>query len=882
MDSKQTTLTAFQENIVLKYQLYNGLFLTLPFFDLPTVGAELPLFAEMCESELQKGKSPEEVIEKFFSEIVHPRDFSEKIRILFLMLQFVERQVVLFDALEDAAFKKTHDMEGDGTLADFIKKIIARNKIEKAYRVLRGYRTRIVLTAHPTQFYPPQVLGIIHDLTIAIRKNNLKAIYNLLLQLGKTSFKNPKQPTPLDEANILIHHLDHVFYPVLKQMQWDISKTIETDHTEANHLLPPLFEVGFWPGGDRDGNPNVTAEITLQVAQELKIKILSHYIREIENLKRRLTFKSIGDRLAGIQNRLIATKQVMRSEKSLLAEPYVNYETFVAELKGLHHIIKIKHRRLFLDDVDLVIMTTHLFGFHFATLDLRQDSSVHGMVLQKLMSYLVKTNTYNKSLSESCQRYGQLSHVEKTKLLEMLLLAPRPLIQAEWLQENALIKDAVESLQVAQQVQKANGERGLHRYIISNTQSVTNVLEVMLLAYWAGWDLKNLSLDIVPLFETINDLQNASAIMRELYTIEIYRVHLNRRKRQQTIMLGFSDSTKDGGYVTANWRIFTCKKQLFELSKEQGITVIFFDGRGGPPARGGGNTHQFYRAMENIIAQKQIQLTIQGQTISSNFGTTYSAAYNIGQLFTSGLQKTIFSDLESEGKLSDEDWLLLEKLSKISYESYMQLKNHQQFLFYLERVTPLRYYGELNIASRPPRRKKEKEIKFADLRAIPFVGAWSQMKQNVPGFYGVGTALKQLMEQGEEDHLRRLYKHSLFFRTLLQNAMQSLCKSYFPLTQYLAHDQRVGEFWQLLHEEAVLSETMLKRFSGQMELLENEPAVRQSIAMREYIVLPLLVIQQYAMMQLRSLPGSSDKAKIYKKIILKSLAANTNASRNSA
>lgn len=354
-------------------------------------------------------------------------------------------------------------------------------------------------------------------------------------------------------------------------------------------------------------------------------------------------------------------------------------------------------------------------------------------------------------------------------------------------------------------------------------------------------------------------------------------------------MLGFSDGTKDGGYVTANWEIFKAKKKLVAIAKSFEIEVIFFDGRGGPPARGGGKTHQYYRAMENTIKQKQIQLTIQGQTISSNYGNPASASYNIEQLFTAGLYARLLHD--KKNNISGKEAGLIESLSAISAEKYHQLKLHPLFLPYLEKITPLEYYGELNIASRPAKRSASKDLDFENLRAIPFVGAWSQMKQNIPGFYGLGTALQTLIERGQGKALKNLYKESLFIRTLFGNSMQSLVKSYFPLTHYLSADPEFGEFWKLLDDEAQLTIRMLKEVSGQKELLEDDVVVAESIKMREEVVLPLLVIQQYALMSLRRLERfkkakvtliDKERKHIFHNLVLKSLAANINASRNSA
>lgn len=868
MDDQQSLKDAFEELVAIKYQLYNSLFLTLPFSHLTDVGVELPMFAELCRHELAKGSPPTKIVDTFFQGIVHTEDFETQIRILFLMLQFVERQVVLFDALEDAAVTRTYDFSAKGTLTDFLNHLVTEKTNSKAYDLLQNYRVRIVLTAHPTQFYPFQVLGIIQDLTEAVKSNNLNEIRNILLQLGKTSFKNQARPTPIDEAKILIHYLEKIFYPVIKKLQNKINTHFHSEEF-SNKYLPSIFELGFWPGGDRDGNPNVTSNITLKIAEELKLKIIDLYIKDLRSLKRRLTFTNMWECLDAMINRLLAT-QISHQNSKPDAKPYQHYNEFIADLMALKEKIITEQHGLFVEKVQTVIIAAQIFGFHFATIDIRQNSSIHAEVIQTLCDPTIQ--------------YTQLTENDKVLFLNQQLQTNVSTVLEERLGENSVLGDVLNSLRVMRVIQKSSGEKGSNRYIISNTQSASDILEVFLFALWSGWPQDELSCDIVPLFETIPDLNQATLVMEQLYSLPIYKAHLKRRNDQQIVMLGFSDGTKDGGYITANWAIFRCKQNLFELSKKMGVQVIFFDGRGGPPARGGGDTHLFYRAMEDVIDQRQIQLTIQGQTVSSKFGTSESASYNIEQLFTSGLLGPVFHN--QRRTMTADEFELLERFSAIGYDCYQKLKNHPLFGPYLETITPLNFFGDLNIASRPPRRKTKGALRFEDLRAIPFVGGWSQIKQNIPGFYGIGTALNKLIAEGEEIALKNLYQNSLFFRTLLSNAMQSLLKSNFNLTQYLSHDPKFGEFWQGLCQEAELSIKTLKIVSGQHELLDNNPVIKRSIQIREQLVLPLLVIQQYAMLKLQALNKDGKKTekhyKAFYNLILKSIAANINASRNSA
>jgi len=440
----------------------------------------------------------------------------------------------------------------------------------------------------------------------------------------------------------------------------------------------------------------------------------------------------------------------------------------------------------------------------------------------------------------------------------------------------------LESIRVMQQVQQTNKERGCYRNIISNCQSLENILELFAMFRLSNWE--NPTVDLIPLFETIPDLEASEGVMHALFSDPIYKAHLEQRNVKQTIMLGFSDGTKDGGYFMANWSIYLAKERLSKLASEFGIQVAFFDGRGGPPARGGGNTHEFYASMGETIQSDDIQLTIQGQTISSNFGTLDSSQYNLEQLLSSGIENQIFTP--GENKLATEEREMMERIAAISYKVYQDFKAHPMFIPYLERMSTLPYYAKANIGSRPSKRGKSSTLKFEDLRAIPFVGSWSQLKQNVPGFYGLGSALQKIIEEGKMEEVKGLYKNSRFFRTLIFNSMMSLSKSFFKLTAYMKEDVEFGVFWELIFAEYTLTKKLLLEVSGFETLMENEPAGKASIKAREEIVQPLLTIQQFALIQLQGLKKekkpNAKKIEILEAMVTRSLFGNINASRNSA
>lgn len=856
------TSQAFAQNVDLKFRIYNSLFLTLPFDLIHQTGTLLPLLSLLCERKYEEGKGPSAIIRQFFEESGQfaPDGRSQQIDILFNFVKYIERQVVLFDAIEEAAFSQVHDMTGPGTVEALFDRAAVTKSMDKLSQTLNDFQLRVVLTAHPTQFYPGHVLGIITDLAHAIRADDVEQINMLLLQLGKSPFINREKPTPFDEAVSLIWYLENVFYKSIPVIVDDVGRRLK----DLGYALriKDLIRMGFWPGGDRDGNPFVNCQITLETATRLRRAILTCYHRDIRNLRRRLTFRHVMSKVVDIDRKLFLA--IQENE-----EGYQTDSQLLSDLRDVLQALHDHHQGLFSDILESFITRVEIFGFYFATLDIRQDSSKHREVIAHLIN---RHRTADKA--------DAFFTMEDSDRVDFLLAQ-------EWHVDTSQLsdevhKDVIESFPTIEKIGTLNGERACHRYIISNTQNATDIFSVYCLAVWACGHTPD-HLDIVPLFETIDDLQNAAEVMEYMYRHPVYAAHLEKRNNRQAIMLGFSDGTKDGGYLSANWSIFKAKEALTTISRHHNIDVIFFDGRGGPPARGGGNTHKFYSSLGSGIENKEVQLTIQGQTVSSNFGSYDAAVYNLEQLLSAGVENSVFK--EDIADLTPAQHELLEEMAAISLESYSDLKNHPLFLSYLEDLGTLQYYGETNIGSRPVKRGQGQALTLDSLRAIPFVGSWSQMKQNVPGFYGFGTAIDTLSREDRIDEVKALYRHSRFFQTLVGNSMQSLCKSYFPLTAHLENHEKYGDIWRDIHEEYKSSVSRLLEISGQEELLEETPNIRESIRLREHIVLPLLTIQQHVLDQIRhadELSLTDTQVGLYRKLVTRTMFGIINAGRNSA
>ncbi|WP_407484905.1 phosphoenolpyruvate carboxylase [Elizabethkingia miricola] len=836
----------FRQIVKNKFQIYNSLFMSLPYDKMTNIGMLLPFLHEESKEGYENGKSPMEVMKHFFDSHTDLKTEEERIDLLFRIIQYVERQVVLFDSIEDSAFSTLNANTDPGTVRNLYEVASQQGKLQIIKEKMEQFGVKVVFTAHPTQFYSNSVQSILHDLNQAIKSDSVTNIDMLLQQLGMTSFINQEKPTPYDEAQSIIYYLRYVYYDTLGELYRDTKRIF--DDADIN---PHLFQLGFWPGGDRDGNPFVTAEITQRVSSELRLAILKCYYEHLKKLRKRITFPKVTEMLRQISERVY--QNIFENKYDLTAGE------FKRALQDIRHEVKENNNGLFIDKIDDLIGRIDLFGIYFASLDVRQNSKIHYKALEQIFE------------KEFGKDYHALNEDEKLNLLLNTSLQVNPENYSD-----DIVKDTLKNIYQVKDIQKLNGEQSIHRYIISDSSSIYDVLNVYALFKYCGYADKDIKIDIVPLFETIEGFENAEATMNRLYNLAQYKEHLNRRNGRQFIMLGFSDGTKDAGYIKANWDIYTTKEVLSRVSDENDIKVIFFDGRGGPPARGGGKTHQFYAAQGKSIANHQIELTIQGQTITSVFGTKDQATFNFEQLLTAGLENEIFP----QDKINLKDWerALLNELAGISYQKYKALKDHSLFVPYLEEVSTLKYYGRTNIGSRPSKRN-DGQLVFEDLRAIPFVGSWSLLKQNVPGYFGVGTALQRLKEEGRLEDLKKLYRESMFFKTLIQNSMMSMSKTYFPLTYYLRNDKVFGEFWQILHNEYLLTHEMLLEIANYKSLMEEEPLSKSSIKMRENIVLPLLTIQQYALQKIKE---DNPHKETYEKIVTRALFGNINASRNSA
>jgi phosphoenolpyruvate carboxylase len=372
--SANRSLQQFRNEVGIKFQLYNSLFTSLPFHKIEKTGILLSVFSSDCEEGYRKGQSPSMIIREFFEKQSGYKEEKEKTDLLFRFIQYAERQVVLFDALEDAAFTSVNDMNGPGTLKQLESDIVQFGKEKQLVAKLKEFAVRLVLTAHPTQFYPGPVLGIINDLTKALATNNTSLVNSYLQQLGKTPFFKKQKPTPYDEAINLVWYLENVFYHATGR----IVSSLNNQFRAVLYNNHPVFRMGFWPGGDRDGNPYVTAETTLKVADALRSSIIKCYYLDVRKMKRRLTFEGIESILKELETNLYNNIFIPGNKTDLQTSSILD------SLHAIKEIINTRHDGLFVHVVENLARRVEVFGLFFASLDIRQVSTVHKSLWESL------------------------------------------------------------------------------------------------------------------------------------------------------------------------------------------------------------------------------------------------------------------------------------------------------------------------------------------------------------------------------------------------------------------------------------------------------------------------------------------------------------------
>ncbi len=783
--------------------------------------------------------------------------------------------------------RRAHRLAGSppqtGSLKHALSSLNTRHISPGAIREwLRGALVSPVLTAHPTEVQRKSVLDCereIARLMSQLERSDLlpeelaDAEQNLrrsVLQLWQTAMLRLSRLRVIDEIENGLSFYRYTFLSELPKIYSDIESALG-----GGERIPTFFRMGSWIGGDRDGNPFVTAESLEGAMRRQATVAFEHYLFEVHRLGAELSMSS---RLVAPTDALLALAEKSGDASAhrqdepyrrALVGVYARLAASMTALAGAHPIRRpdvsleaYASPQEFHADLDVIAasLATHasgalaagrlaqlryavdIFGFHLASIDLRQNSDVHEVAVGELLAK-----------AQVCVDYLRLDEAARVKTLLHELANPRALrIAGESYSETTVGELAV--FQAAAGINARFGGDAVPNAIISKAQSVSDLLEVALLLKESGSlftrdGVSHLKISIIPLFETITDLQAAAAIMRAAFALPQYRAWLDGRDGLQEIMLGYSDSNKDGGYLTANWELYGAQKRLGDLSIESGVKLRLFHGRGGTVGRGGGPTFEAIQAQPAGCAAAGLRITEQGEVIAAKYSDTELGRRNFETLISAAMLSN-FPAIEHRDK--PQWWEAMHALSASACEAYRHLVYETPgFVDFFRGATPVTEIAGLNIGSRPASRKPSSSI--ADLRAIPWVFSWSQCRLSIPGWYGFGSALKNWLDHAPAGRdaalaqLREMYADWPFFRTVLANMDMVLAKTDLAIAaRYidLVPDRELAaRIFSIIKSEWQVSVDMLRAITGTTAFLEDNPALARSIRNRFPYLDPLNHLQ---------------------------------------
>jgi phosphoenolpyruvate carboxylase len=752
-----------------------------------------------------------------------------------------------------------------------------------------------VLTAHPTEVQRKSILdaeraiaefvGMRDDLASERElRENEELIRARVTQLWQTRMLRTAKLTVADEIENALSYYHATFLRQIPKLYREIEQAL------PGHEVPPFLRMGHWIGGDRDGNPNVSAD-TLRMALARQAETaLRFYLTEVHQLGAELSTSNMlapvstemlalaeaspdhnphrGDEpyrraLIGMYARLAATLQALSGTEALrhAVAPQAAYERsadFLADLQVIERSLKTHHAQALIGPRLAPLMrAVQVFGFHLATVDLRQSSDQHEAVLAELLK-----------VARIEADYSALAETQRRELLVQLLNDARPL-RVRGADYSALVRGELEIFETATEARQRYGSEALRHYIISHTEDASDLLEVLLLQKECGLLRGTLDdsgvneLIVVPLFETIEDLRNAARIMREFYAQPGVLAMIVRSGAEQDIMLGYSDSNKDGGFFTSNWELYRTETALVEmfdpLEREHGITLRLFHGRGGTVGRGGGPSYQAILAQPPGTVKGQIRLTEQGEVIGSKYANPEIGRRNLETLVAATLEATLLHPTKSAPQAFLD---AADDISRASFAAYRKLVYETPgFADYFFAATPIREIAELNIGSRPASRKANRAIE--DLRAIPWSFSWGQCRMALPGWCGFGSAIEAWLadgatRKGRLEMLQRMHRQWPFFRTLLSNLDMVLAKSDLRIAaRYveLVEDKRQGKrIFELIRAEWERANEALSLITGETQRLQSNPTLARSIEHRFPYLDPLNHLQVELMRRHRRLP----------------------------
>jgi len=753
-----------------------------------------------------------------------------------------------------------------------------------------------VLTAHPTEVRRKSLLDAEHAIfsLLAAREHirgkselagNEAQLLARVSQLWQTELLRHSRLTVRDEIENTLSYYRSTFLREIPHLYADVERRIE------GLRVPPFLRMGTWVGGDRDGNPNVVAA-SLETALKMQAETaLRFYLVEVHQLGAELSIsrkyagatKAVEDlalrsgdenphrddepyrrALIGVYARLAATLEALTGQQAQRhavkpSEPYANSWAFLADLVAIDESLRLHHSEVIASQrLEPMIRAVEVFGFHLATVDLRQSSDKHEETIAELLA-----------TARICENYAALSEDEKRQLLMRLLSDPRP-VRLPGVQYSEEVESELAIFAKAAEMRKLFGEESIRHYIVSHTETVSDLLEVLLLQKESGMmhgtldprDVGHCAVEliIVPLFETIEDLRNAAPIMRDLYALPGIRQLVTNSGGAQDIMLGYSDSNKDGGILTSIWELYRASTALAEFfATTPRISMRLFHGRGGTVGRGGGPTYDAILAQPPGTVTGQIRLTEQGEVIAAKYANAQIGRGQLELLVAATLEATLLSEHQAA---PDEFLAVAEELSRSGMAAYRQMVYETPgFVDYYFGSTPITEIATMNIGSRPASRKPSRRIE--DLRAIPWSFSWGQARLALPGWFGFGSAIAQFLSKDRDARLRllrRMNEHWPFFRVLLSNIEMILAKTDISIARHyadLAPDQaRAKEIFAEIDAEYRRALNAIEEITGEAARLADNPALARSLKLRMPYIAPLNYLQIELIRRWRS--GKSD------------------------
>jgi phosphoenolpyruvate carboxylase len=784
-------------------------------------------------------------------------------------------------------------------------------------QALTGALVSPVITAHPTETRRRTVFETQHRITQLMR---LRAygrtetddgddieveLRRQVLTLWQTALVRLSRLQISDEISVGLRYYRAAFFEVVPKVNAEVRHALRSRWPDADLFPEPILRPGSWIGGDRDGNPNVKADVVRLATGSAAYTALAHYAGELTALEQELSMSArlvtVSDELSAlaedcderpradepyrramrvIRGRLTATATTIldRQPVNLLdlgLTPYATPEELLADLDTVDASLRSNGSSLLAEDrLARLREAVHVFGFHLSGLDMRQNSDVHEDVVAELLAWAGVHPDYN-SLSED----------ERVNILAAELSTRRPLVgDRDELSE--LAREELAIISAATRAVDVYGPAAVPNYIISMCRSVSDLLEAAILLKESGLldatgSEPYCPVGIVPLFETIDDLHRGATIMEAALELPIYRGIVRARGDSQEVMLGYSDSNKDGGYLTANWALYRAELDLVESARKTGIQLRLFHGRGGTVGRGGGPSYQAILAQPPGAVNGSLRLTEQGEVIAAKYAEPQTAQRNLETLLAATLESTLL-DVEGLGEAAGPAYEILDELADRAQRAYAELVyDTPGFVDYFLQSTPVSEIGSMNIGSRPTSRKQTSSI--ADLRAIPWVLAWAQSRVMLPGWYGTGSAIESWIADGDNrvEALRDLYQRWPFFQTVMSNMAQVLAKTdlglaarYAELVQDESLRRRVFDKIVAEHQRSINAHKLI---TGQDNLLADNPALARSVFNRFPYLEPLNHLQVELLRRYRS--GDDDE--LVQRGILLTMNGLASALRNS-